>query len=148
MQIWGDRSDIVFFGSADLYLSATSMPVFSYIIPTILFFVTFTSVISATSIPHLAADGSLSPERHEAHRLVTELSAEVSKSELLSHPFLRCYQEGKYRNMSEATRLFAINHYAYSRNFFKYLQAVRSKLDSEVHLLFWKVFFPLTFFVL
>eukprot|EP01031_Cornospumella_fuschlensis_P038877 gene38877-47290_t len=72
----------------------------------------------------------LFPYKDEAQRVVDELTKEVDASTLLHHPFLQCYSRGGYKNMTVATREFALNHYAYSRNFLKYLQSVKDKLAA------------------
>lgn len=75
----------------------------------------------------------------EANALTARLTKEVSESNLLTHDFLTCFQNGGYFDMSIATRVFALNHYAYSRHFLKYLQFVKDKLAAvspqDVHLL-------------
>jgi len=75
----------------------------------------------------------------EARQVVKDLSAEVAASNLLHHEFLQCFSEGGYKDMQVATRLFAINHYSYSRNFLKYLNSVKEKLaqasPEDTHLI-------------
>ena len=79
------------------------------------------------------------PYETEATKAVKELSAEVAASTLLHHPFLQCFATGGYGDMAVATHEFALNHYAYSRNFLKYLQNVKDKVakasPEDVHLL-------------
>jgi pyrroloquinoline quinone (PQQ) biosynthesis protein C len=79
------------------------------------------------------------PHAAEARQVVKDLSAEVAASNLLHHEFLQCFSEGGYKDMQVATRLFAINHYSYSRNFLKYLNSVKEKLaqasPEDTHLI-------------
>lgn len=79
------------------------------------------------------------PFRAEATKVVKDLTDEVAASTLLHHPFLQCFATGGYVDMNLATHEFALNHYAYSRNFLKYLQSVKDKLakasPEDVHLL-------------
>jgi hypothetical protein len=70
---------------------------------------------------------------------IADIEKKVADSFLLKHDFLTCYAEGGYGDMKAATKLFIQNHYAYSRNFQKYLQAVVDKLEKvspdDTHLL-------------
>jgi pyrroloquinoline quinone (PQQ) biosynthesis protein C len=79
------------------------------------------------------------PFEAEATKVVKDLTEEVAASTLLHHPFLQCYSTGGYTDMNVATYEFALNHYAYSRNFLKYLQNVKDKVaqasPDDVHLL-------------
>lgn len=97
-------------------------------------FSTFFVFVAATT-----SQASSFPYEAEATKVVKDLSEEVSASELLHHPFLQCYAQGGYRDMNVATHEFALNHYAYSRNFLKYLQNVKDKVaqasPDDVHLL-------------
>merc|ERR1711998_362743 len=58
------------------------------------------------------------------------VTKQVDQHYLLHHDFLQCYAKGGLGNSSEATRLFAMNHYQYSRNFIKYLTMVKDKLND------------------
>uniref|UniRef100_A0A7S4NZS8 Uncharacterized protein n=1 Tax=Paramoeba aestuarina TaxID=180227 RepID=A0A7S4NZS8_9EUKA len=66
----------------------------------------------------------------EAKEVVLRIRDAVDASSLLHHDFLECYAKGGFKDMAVATRLFAINHYAYSRNFIQYLTQVRDKLAA------------------
>ena len=56
----------------------------------------------------------------------------VRDHKLLKHDYLQCFEAADYSNMSNAVSVFAENHYPYSRNFIKYLQLVKDKVDETV----------------
>jgi hypothetical protein len=86
------------------------------------------------------SDVSSFPYLQEDTQVVKELTAEViASSSLLHHPSLQCFVKGGYKDMAMATHEFALNHYAYSHNFLKYLQNVKDKVTAaapkDAHLL-------------
>jgi L-fuculose-phosphate aldolase len=71
-----------------------------------------------------------------AKEVVTKLEDAVKEHSMLHHDFLKCFQEGGFADMKDAVRTFAANHYTYSKNFIKYLQAVAEKVRPDLkHLL-------------
>ena len=62
---------------------------------------------------------------------IKSLDVLVADHYLTKHDFLRCFQEGKFANMTEAASIFAANHFVYSRNFINYLETVAAKIDSD-----------------
>ncbi|CAE7433531.1 unnamed protein product, partial [Symbiodinium microadriaticum] len=55
---------------------------------------------------------------------------------LLHHDYLVCLQSGSFTDLKLATKIFAENHYVYSKNFKRYLTMVAEKVDDSVkHLL-------------
>lgn len=60
----------------------------------------------------------------------SNIESMVMNSPLLQHKFLRTFSEGTFSDMALATKLFVQNHYAYSRNFPKYLQLIVDKLNA------------------
>ena len=62
---------------------------------------------------------------------IKRLESEISKSYLLKHNFLKCFENGDFANMTEAASIFALNHYVYSKNFINYLQTVAAKIDNK-----------------
>jgi hypothetical protein len=68
------------------------------------------------------SDDSFDPVRvAEAAAAVERISKGVSEHYLTHHDFLECFQENGFGNFSEATKVFATNHYTYSRNFLRFV---------------------------
>lgn len=56
----------------------------------------------------------------------------VREHYLLSHDFLRCFQSGEFTDIKHAVRVFAENHYTYSKNFIRYLRMVADKVSNDI----------------
>ena len=66
----------------------------------------------------------------------SELESAVREHYLLKHDYLQCFQNQGFTDMRGAVRIFAENHYTYSKNFIKYLRMVADKVRPELqHLL-------------
>ena len=63
--------------------------------------------------------------------VLKELDNSVVSSPLLQHDLLTNLASGAYGDMNLAYRIFAANHYVYSRNFARYLQIVLDKVSDE-----------------
>ena len=55
----------------------------------------------------------------------------IKEHRLLKHDFLQCFSNGSYNNMNDALKVFATNHYSYSKNFKDYLENVANRLNDE-----------------
>jgi len=62
---------------------------------------------------------------------INELDAYISSSFLLQHDFLRCFEMGGFKNMTDAASTFALEHYVYSKNFIDYLKTVAAKIEVD-----------------
>jgi len=69
------------------------------------------------------------PQRSK--RIVAQISEDVSKDYLVKHDFLQCFSNGEFTDMLKATKIFARNHFVYSRNFIKYLETAASKIKDD-----------------
>ena len=50
---------------------------------------------------------------------------------MVKHDFLQCFSKGWFPDMHAATKVFARNHFVYSRNFIKYLETAAGKITDE-----------------
>ena len=57
---------------------------------------------------------------HEAQAAVERISTGVTNHYLVNHDFLQCFASGDLGDTTTATRIFATNHYSYSKNFIRY----------------------------
>eukprot|EP01084_Bolivina_argentea_P159684 278097_1 len=62
---------------------------------------------------------------------IQHLETLVSKSYLVRHNFLKCFESGDFANMTEAASIFATNHYVYSFNDINYLKTIASKIEKK-----------------
>lgn len=65
------------------------------------------------------------------HPAIKEFDDMVSSSYLLKHDFLQCFENGDFGNMTDATAIFAENHYIYAHHFIDYLLTVVNKIGNR-----------------
>jgi len=68
----------------------------------------------------------------EAAEVAQKLEQLAHNHPLLKHPYLRCFQNNGFQDMRKAVRVFAENHYTYSKNFIRYLRMVADKVSSDI----------------
>jgi len=78
----------------------------------------------------LAAE-QLSAEELTGKQVTAQMSEAVSSHYLVKHDFLQCFSKGWFSDMNQATKIFARNHFVYSRNFIKYLETTASKIEED-----------------
>lgn len=85
----------------------------------------------------MANDCNLPPENfdqvtsEEADKHINAMDTMAHKHSLLQHPFLTKFRDNNFEDMDRATRIFAQEHYVYSRHFINYLSAVADKITEE-----------------
>ena len=64
--------------------------------------------------------------------IIDKIENTVRNHYLLNHDFLKCFADGKYKNMTYALVTFVENHYSYSKNFRDFLINITHKLDISI----------------
>merc|ERR1712048_1388030 len=67
----------------------------------------------------------------EREKLSSKISAKVKTNYLLKHNFLTTFAHGAFPNMDLAAKIFASNHFVYSKNFLQYLLTAADKIKEE-----------------
>ena len=63
--------------------------------------------------------------------IVQNIKNMVNSHNLLNHDLLLCFANAKFKDMNNAIKVFAENHYSYSKNFKNFLSYVSNRLNDD-----------------